>query len=345
MYAQINEGKAIVKVFSAEKISKEMPVFYNPIMKLNRDISVLVLKSTGKKDMQMGLPLAGTGVRGVRFFLEVGKEKIKSISFNDYNPTAVKVIKENLKLNKIKKGFEVFCKDANMFLLESTGFDYIDIDPFGSPNLFLDAAVKRISREGILAVTATDTACLAGSYPKACLRKYWAMPVRNETMHENGLRILIRKVQLIGAEHNKALIPIFSYFKDHYFRAIFRCEKGKSKVDKIIKQHGMFNNAGPLWLGELWDKKLVEKMRKNRWKDKELEKFLKVIKEESKINVVGFYDVHKICKKYKLMTPKKDELISMIRKKGYKVSSTHFNENGLRSNAGENEVIKIIKSL
>ncbi|MCU0373510.1 MAG: ATP-binding protein, partial [Ignavibacteria bacterium] len=42
------------------------------------------------------------------------------------------------------------------------GFDYIDIDPFGSPCPFLDAAIKRLSRGGILAVTATDTSALAG---------------------------------------------------------------------------------------------------------------------------------------------------------------------------------------
>ena len=43
-------------------------------------------------------------------------------------------------------------------ILHSKGFDYIDLDPFGSPNIFLDSAVKRLGRNGILAVTATDTA-------------------------------------------------------------------------------------------------------------------------------------------------------------------------------------------
>lgn len=212
MYKQIIEGKAVVKVPKEEKISKELPVFYNPVMKLNRDISVLILQNVVNKKMQIGLPLSGTGVRGVRLLKELNKSKIKEVCFNDVNPKAVKIIKQNLKLNKVRG--KVFSKDANLFLLESHGFDYIDIDPFGSPNFLLDSAVKRLSRGGILAVTATDAGGLAGSFPKACLRKYWAKSVRNSTMHENGLRILIRKVQLIGAEHDKALIPIFSYFKD-----------------------------------------------------------------------------------------------------------------------------------
>ena len=148
MYKQIKEGKAIVKVFDASKITRDMPVFYNPVMKLNRDISVLVLKNISNKKMQIGLPLSGTGVRGVRFLKELAQSKIKEVCFNDVNPKAVKIIKENLKTNKVKG--KVFCKDANMFLLESQGFDYIDIDPFGSPNFLLDSAVKRLSRNGIL---------------------------------------------------------------------------------------------------------------------------------------------------------------------------------------------------
>jgi len=88
----------------------------------------------------------------------------------------------------------------------------------------------------------------------------------------------------------------------------------------------MLNDAGPLWLGSLWDINLVDKMlsilSKNPKADcslkinsinkklikndekmidcnqnyDELLKFLKTIKEESKINSAGFYDMHNIAK-------------------------------------------------
>lgn len=340
MYRQIKEGRAIIKVPKEERISKELPVFYNPVMEFNRTVSVLLLKVIENRNMQIALPLTGTGVRGVRFLLELPKSKVKTIWFNDHSERAVSLIKQNLRLNGIKTRYSVFCKDANLFLLESQGFDYIDIDPFGSPNPFLDSAIKRLGRGGILAVTATDSGCLAGTYPKACLRKYWAMPQRNETMHENGVRILIRKVQLIGAEHDKALIPVFSYFKDHYFRVFFRCEKGKTRVDRIIEQHGMFENAGPLWLGQLWDKKIANKIAKQN-----KEKFLQIIEKESRIPVVGFYNIPKICKKYKLRMIKQEEIIRRIKKKGYKVASTHFASTSLRSDIELKKLIKIIQQL
>ena len=194
-----------------------MEVFYNPVMSLNRDVSVLLLNSVDKKNMQIADPLAASGIRSIRFLKELGKDKINRIYINDFDKNAVKSIKENLILNKIKyknnKKMTIENEDANLFLLKSTGFDYIDIDPFGTPNPFLDAACKRLAREGIMAVTATDTSALAGTYPQACIRKYWAVPKKDAIMHETGLRILIRKIQLVGAQYEKALNPIFSYSK------------------------------------------------------------------------------------------------------------------------------------
>src|SRR3989338_8278130 len=278
-----------------------MGVFYNPVMSLNRDISVLLLKSVNKKNMQIADPLAASGVRAIRFLKELNKDKIKSISINDCSKDAIVLIKQNFALNEIqyKKNKKVAIRqeDANLFLLNSAGFDYMDVDPFGNPNYFMDAACKRIARDGILAVTATDTSALCGTFPKACLRKYWAMPKKNFLMHEIGLRILIRKVQLIAAQYDKALVPIFSYSKEHYMRVFLRNEKGKSKVDEVLKHHDYFENAGPMWLGSLWDEDLASKIYETALKTKifknynELTKFLRIIKEESKIRSIGFYDL------------------------------------------------------
>ena len=345
MYNIINEGKAVINVPKAKKVSKEMPVFYNPVMKLNRDISILLLNSIDKNNLAIADPLAGTGTRSIRFLLELSKDKIKTISINDYSSNAFELIKNNLLLNKIKINDKIIIKneDANLFLLNSTGFDYIDIDPFGTPAPFLDSAVKRIARQGILAITATDTGCLCGSFPKACIRKYWAAPKKSTVMHETGLRILIRKVQLIGAEHEKALTPIFSYSREHYFRVFFNCEKGKEKADKIMKQHGLYNEAGPMWLGQLWDTKLASKMLKNN-EIEENKRFLSIINEESKINTIGFYNIHKIVKKYKLKKiPNKELLMQKIKEAGYKAANTHFSDISIRSGMPLKKLIDIIK--
>jgi len=328
------------------KLTKKLPVFYNPVMKLNRDISVLLLNSVPDKNLQMALPLAGSGIRGIRFLKELKKGKIKNITFNDYK--TLENIKKNLKLNDLDRDKKILLekKDANLLMLESKGYDYIDIDPFGSPNPFLENPIVRLSRGGILGVTATDTSALSGSSETSCRRKYWAKPLRNEFMHETGIRILIRKIQLIGMQNEKALVPIFSFSKDHYYRIFFRCEKGKQVSEKLSKQHKYllynwktmerevseynfkknYEYAGSLWTGKLWNSKLVDKMYTNCDKtNKKMFDMLTLIKEESKIDTVGFYDLHKMAQKKNIDVPKiKDYL-----KKGS--SRTHFLGWGIRS--------------
>ena len=348
---KVKEGSAEISIPIEEKISRDLPVFYNPAMKLNRDISILLLQQF--PPMNICDLLAGTGIRAIRMAEEL---KHKSIAANDNNKKAVDLIKKNMGCNKVK--FKVYNEDANLFLLSSKGFDYIDVDPFGSSNPFLDAAIKRVSRDGILAVTNTDTAALTGTYQKTCIRKYWAVPKRDYMMHETGLRILIRKVQLIGMQYEKALIPVFSYYKDHYLRVFLRCIKGKKECDKVARQHGIFNGAGPLWIGELWDKNLANKIylaitkkskgnKKNTNKDyydNELLKFLKIIKEESKINALGFYDMHEAAKEKKLkVLMKKEDLIKKIRNKGNMAAPTHFSGTGIRTDIGYKGFSALIK--
>ncbi len=358
MYKTIIEGKAKLKVAEEEKVCRKLPVFYNPVMKSNRDISVLLLKCIGLSDASVCLPLAGSGVRGIRFLLEL--DNVSGVVFNDMKESAVKIIKENLKLNSLKATVEN--KDANELLAEGS-FDYIDIDPFGPPVRFLGPAIDSLSKRGVLAVTATDTSALAGTYINSCKRKYHSVPLKNGFMHETGLRILIRYMQKVGLDNGKSLVPVFSYFKDHYMRVFF--VEGKEDVLSKHKYLHFCPNclhrsisskdsgkcicgekalvAGPLWTGKLWDSELVDKMAaKNTFID--LNNFFETIRGEYKLDVVGFYHIGKVAKKYKIGgLPKKKVIMDRIKEKGFSVAETHFDREGIRSEVGIKELIQIIK--
>lgn len=343
IYKEIIEGEVSLLVPSEKKISKKLPVFYNPIMKFNRDVSIFLLNSIDKNKMQIALPLSGTGVRAIRFFKELNNEIIEKIFVNDFSKDAFSIIKKNFEINKIDKNkYEIFNLDANKFLVNGNGFDYIDIDPFGSPNHFISNSVMRLSRNGILAVTATDTSSLCGTFSNACKRKYWAKPLRNELQHEIGLRILIRKIQLIGCDFEKALIPLLSYSKDHYMRIFFKCVKGKKACDEIIKKHNYFMNVGPLWLGNLKDQSLIKKIYSNIPEFYYEKSFLNMIYNE--LDIVSFYDIHSIAKKYKISPiPKIDYIINLIKEKGFKATRTHFSMTGIKSNISEEGFLKCLK--
>ena len=376
-YRIVTEGAVSVKVAVAEKISKELDVFYNPVMKLNRDITLLLLETLWqerKKDaagtegekgatehsFRVCSPLAGSGVRECRMAVELSKGALLEVSVNDYSADAVKLAKENFRRNAkrltLPKSAILFsCDEANKHLLDSKGFSYIDIDPFGTPNPFLDASVKRLQRGGILGVTATDTAALAGTYVNPCRRKYWSEPMRNHLMHEVGLRILTRKVQLVAAQYEKALTPVYSYSKDHYVRVFFRNERSKKSVDKVLAKHGYLHYcgtclsisgskenagscckkktrvAGPLWLGDLWDAKLARAMAElnSTWQNgqPENQRFLETVAREAALTgVLGFYPFNLVRQKLG-KTPRAK--LDLLQRKG--VAPTHFLSNAVKA--------------
>ena len=100
---KVTEESATIIAELPDAVSKEMEVFYNPVMKFNRDISILLLNSIDKNKLKIADPLAGSGIRSIRFLKELKKDKIKTISINDYSEKAIRSIKNNLKLNKIKQ--------------------------------------------------------------------------------------------------------------------------------------------------------------------------------------------------------------------------------------------------
>ncbi len=338
-----HEGKAVIYTDSGhkDKISKQLEVFYNPVMKTNRDLTILFMKTfykLNKKKLVVGLPLAGSGIRGIRFLLEA-KECIKNIEMNDYDKNVVKNIKKNLRLNKVK--IKIFNKDANLFLLENKGYDFIDLDPFGSPNQFLENSIRRLSREGILAVTATDTAALTGTYPSTTKWKYWAKSVLTPEKHELALRILIRKVQMVGSQYERALTPVFSYAKDHYYRVLFVCKKSKTEAVKIISNHKMYTpnfsrqEVGPMWFGQLQDKNILREMIKSSELHKD---FLELLLEEEKVGTVGFVDIHEYMKRKKKQGLSHNKVIEKLKSKGYKAARTHFSYKGIKMNCNIKDI-------
>ncbi|MFH0869089.1 MAG: hypothetical protein V1839_02600 [archaeon] len=312
-------------------ITAKSPAFYNPEMILNRDISVLIAKLT-KRARALDL-LSATGIRALRLAKEAGAKEVWA---NDAKKSAFEMIEKNIKLNKLK------IRASNMYadklLAKSHEFDYIDIDPFGTPVPFVEDAVRKLSKDGILAVTATDTAVLCGSAGfKCCLSRYGGKPIRNHLMHEVGLRILIAYVVKTGLKHKVNLVPIFSNSTRHYMRVYFKTTKTR---ENLI---GLWQGSGPMWLGGLWDNELVENLydlaQQNEFVSKATKELLFTIREESKVHEIGFIDIASFHPKN---FPRISDVIAKLQAKGYKAARTHFNPTGIRTDASQIEVKKIV---
>lgn len=109
----------------------------------------------------------------------------------------------------------------------SQRFTIVDLDPYGGPNKFLDGAVQCIEDGGILLVTATDMAVLAGNTPEACIVKYGVVPLRTKACHEMALRILLRTIETQANRYGRYIKPLLSVSVDFYIRVVVRVFTGQ----------------------------------------------------------------------------------------------------------------------
>ncbi len=388
----VREGETSVVVPKLEAFVKEpgeyapskAPVFYNPVMELNRDLAVLALQAyqqTVKRKISVCEPLSSCGIRGARFAVEV--EGIKRIVLNDISKEAAKLARFNVERNNLANHISVANEDANLLLSRYAAprkrFDYIDVDPFGSPVPYVDSAVRALRNKGLLALTATDLAPLCGVHPKACVRKYGGRPLRTAYCHELAVRLLAGCLTMMAAKHDIGIRVIFSHSTDHYVRVYAVARYGAKRADKSVQKMGYIlhcftclhretsssifsslkkkcpecgsriSTAGPLWLGRIFDRKLFALMerelkKRNLRNQKTILKMLSRSRDEAEAPPT-YYITDKICDKLNLPIPPLVEVIKKLRKAGFQAVPTHFNNRGIRSDAPASVVKEILTTL
>lgn len=360
---KITEGTTEIFVFKNKDSakgpgSKEKMPFFNPSMQLNRDFSILVgqwLADKSRYEPVLLDGLAASGVRGVRFSNEIKGDF--EVVINDINPDCFDLIKKNISSFKLKNT-KAENKNLNVLLSEEK-FDYIDVDPFGSPAYFVDSAIRSIKKEGIIAFTATDTAALCGVYPKVCLRRYAAVPFHSVVMKEVGLRILLGSICRSASKYDKAIEPLASYVTDHYFRVYVKIKKGAGRANdsmknlQVIKEgenigyEKVKKDVGPLWMGKIHNKKFINELR-NLLFEKELgtnKELLRLFDHlEGEANSPAFFYTNDSLSSFLKKSPLKVEtMIDKLKEQNYLAIKTQFNPSGFKTDAPLEVIEKVFK--
>ena len=377
---QIEEGLTKIEFPEFDKVSSDAPVFYNPHMELNRDLSILAIQVFQKQEnrnIDICDLFGGSGIRGIRYKNEI--DGVENVAINDISELANEYEKHNIELNNLDD-IEVYQHDASMFLRMKRGeFDVIDIDPFGTPSPFLDSAGYCSRRNSLLCVTATDTSALCGTYKEPCIRKYNAKPYKSEYCHENGIRILAGFVALTLAKYSKCIDIKMSHSTEHYMRLYIKIEKGSKKSDETLKNIGYISHcrnclhrqtskglasaieencpvcgeklvhAGPLWLGNIQDKEFIQKMideseNKKINTKKQALKLLNSCLHEADAPAT-FFDIHSICKSLKISAPKLNLIFDELKNKGFIAIKTHYNPLGIKTDANIRDLQKVLLEL
>ena len=332
--------------------------FYNPCMEKNRDMTILLLRALNRGEITFLDGLSATGALGIRAALEAPGTKV---TCNDRNAEATELILKNAELNGV--GLAGVANDRFQTHVSRNRYDFIDIDPFGTPVPFLDAAFQAAPRDGLVGVTATDTAVLCGANANACVRHYEAKPLHIDCCKEVGLRILIGCCARTAARHDRSVVPLLSFSADHYMRTIMAVGQSARKADESLGWlgHIAFNqetgerrlmrgppsnqaSAGPLWAGGLLDNDLVHRLAPLRHMRHETSRLVELLKNE--VNAPSlFYDSDLLSKMLGKSPPKLPKLIEALHEAGFAAVRTHFSPEGVKTDAPWGELAGVFKSL
>ncbi|WP_135667639.1 tRNA (guanine(26)-N(2))-dimethyltransferase [Halorhabdus rudnickae] len=362
------EGRVTVEVpeQSGEGIGDD--VFFNPVQELNRDLTIATIRAyreriddRGEHPVETYLDAtAATGIRGVR-----AAANGFDTTLCDVDSDAVERCRANLEANALDG--EVIHRDVNA-LMHERQFDVVDLDPFGTPIPFADAAIQSASR--LLAVTATDLAPLCGAHFQSGVRSYSAVPRNTEYHGEMGVRILLGSLVRTAARYDVAAEPILTHATDHYVRTYLEFDYGAQVADDAIGELGYAHHcqhclhrstevglianppeacphcgehlqtAGPLWLGRTHERAFLDRVGDHVDDDmgtaENACELLETLAAE--LDEPTHYDQHRLCKRWERSAASMADFLAELRAAGYEASRTHYGGTTFKTDADVPEI-------
>jgi tRNA (guanine26-N2/guanine27-N2)-dimethyltransferase len=116
-------------------------------------------------------------------------------------------------------------------------FDFVTLDPFGSPAFYLDALFRQLPRDGVAVLSATDVATLYGAAPQAARRHYGGVSCRSVFFHrELGARLLAGAAATAAARREKGIEVLYALSTEHFLQLAVRVTRGRKVADACVAQ-------------------------------------------------------------------------------------------------------------
>jgi tRNA (guanine26-N2/guanine27-N2)-dimethyltransferase len=363
---EVTEGGVTVEVPEQPGDERTDAVFFNPEQELNRDLTVAALRAYREREPRADHYLdatAASGIRGVRAAADGWQ-----VSLADVDESAADLARANLERNGLEG--TVHNRDANSLLHDqSRVFDVVDVDPFGSPIPFADAAFA--NTRDLVAVTATDTAPLCGAHFESGIRRYSAVPRNTEYHAEMGMRVLLSALVRTAARYDVGATPILSHASDHYVRTYLELSHRATDANAAIEALGYVHHcqeclhretesglvahppetcshcggeqvltAGPVYLGPTHDPDFVaatgEHLDEEMSTDTRAERLLDRLGDE--LHRPMHFDQHVLYRQWGEPAIGMDEFLDALREAGFEASRTHYGGTTFKTDASLPEI-------
>ena len=347
------------------------PVFFNTMAKFKRNLLISIFNSYASQSshkLTFSDTLSGVGATGLRLANE--SNYVQKIYFNDANVNVSELLQKSINYNNLDSSTEVSINEANKFLSNFTNrdtrFDFIDLDPFGSPIQYIDSAVRSLKINGVISLTATDGAVLCGVYPKVCLRKYGSISLNTEYFNETALRILLFSLASISSHYELGIKPLFCHTDKHYIQAYVQITDSISDTEgkigflghcstcqnRVISELPILSCnlcssdnkiAGPIWTGNIFDKSFLN-IAINNTDDSNLLKLYENALFESSLPPL-YYVTDNISKNLKISSFPVETILLKLKENNFLSSKTILHSTGFRTNANIEEINSLLSKI
>jgi len=250
-----------------------------------------------------------------------------------------------------------FLTEGHGFVCEGLKYDWVDLDPFGSPSPFLAMALGLVKSGGYVYITSTDTATLSGKRRGDDVRLYGVALRPWETYAEMGARALIYSVWNAANNLNLHIRPVFVYYEGYAYRLLVRVRdrrnpegvgfvqrcKGCGTYSVSVRAKGVCGVCGgenelvgPLWTGALYDRGFLRRMfdeaKTLGWRKEQ--KVLKKMIEEVDVPMYYPLDAFRFGR-----MPSPSYVVKVLRKAGFKASRTQFHPGAVKTDAPRPEIV------
>ncbi|XP_068879903.1 TRMT1-like protein [Aphelocoma coerulescens] len=255
-YEVVKESATDVQVLPNHSTPQKTDSYFNPKMKLNRQLifCALAVLAGERKPIECLDAFGATGIMGLQWAKHL-RSSVK-VTINDCNENSVTMIKENCHLNKMKvklnikeedndetvgdreensDTIEVTKMDANV-IMHLRSFDFIHLDPFGTSVNYLDSAFRNVRNLGIVSLTSTDISSLYAKAQHVALRHYGCNIVRTEYYKELAARTVIAAVTRAAARCNKGIEVLLAVALEHFVLVVVRVLRGPTPADDSAKK-------------------------------------------------------------------------------------------------------------
>ncbi len=342
---------------------REKRSFFNPRGEIARKLGVVAAKFL--KVETLFEAFAGGGARTLLYAKHLS---LKLHRINEGNRVFVcellyEYLNANLPDDRLKITVEDFLRCWKREVCTGRTYDWVDLDPFGSPSPFLIGAISIAKPGGHLYITSTDTATLSGRRRGDDIRLYGVFLRPWETYGELGARALIYSVWNAANHLNRHIAPVFVFYEGYAYRLLVRVEEkrntnGIGYINRCktcgtysVSQRnpakcgvcgGETEGVGPIWVGRLYERETLQGFKevalKMGWKDvaKVLTKMLTEPDTPMYYPLSGFR-LHR--------TPSLKVVIKKLEEMGYSAGKTQFSPQGVKTDAPVPVLKEVLHSL